>query len=121
MMMADRHHVLSRRIDAAVNDSFGEQLVGCGLGIEGEFEHVGGLDELRRARTRQEIPARIGRMPQAHVPEGIEHAFVRQDAARERKERRSVRRPNTDYLDASFRGAGRRPASSELTTALSSD
>ena len=87
-MMADRHHVLSRRIDAAVNDSLRKQPVGGGLrrlGIEGEFEHVGGLDELRRARPWQEIAARIGRMPQAHVPEGIEHAFVRQDAARERK------------------------------------
>ena len=87
-MMADRHHVLSRRIDAAVNDSLRKQPVGGGLrrlGIEGEFEHVGGLDEPRRTRPWQKIAARIGRMPQAHVPEGIEHALVRQDAARERK------------------------------------
>jgi len=57
-MVADRHHVRPRLVDAAVNDALGEQLLGRRLhrlGVEGELEHVGRLDQLRRARARQEV------------------------------------------------------------------
>ena len=51
------------------------------LGIEREFEHVGGLDQLRRARARQQKPAGIVRMAQADMAEGVEHALVGEHAA----------------------------------------
>jgi hypothetical protein len=54
------------------------------LGIERELENIVGLDQLGRARARQEKPAGIARMAQAHMAERVKHAFVRHDTASKR-------------------------------------
>jgi hypothetical protein len=88
MMMAHRHDIGPRLIDAAVDHSLREQPFGRRahrLGVEREFENVCRLDQLRRARARQQESARIAGMAQADVTEGIEHPFVRKHAARQRE------------------------------------
>src|SRR5208283_2136071 len=88
VMMADRHDVLARLIDAAVDDALGVEMH---LGrlhrarIERVLQNVVWLDQQRRARARQQIASGIGRMAHADVAEGVEHAFVGEDAIGERK------------------------------------
>ena len=81
--MANRRDVAARLIDAAMDHPLGiKPHPGAlhRLGIELVFEDVVGLDQKRRARARQEIAVRIGRMAHADMAEGIDHAFIGQDA-----------------------------------------
>ena len=55
------------------------------LGIQRELEDVVGLNQLGPARARQEITSGVVGMTYAHVPEGIEHVLVGEDAVGARK------------------------------------
>ena len=86
-MVADRHDVRPRLIDAAVDHALGVELHRRRrdrLGIERELQNVGRLDQARRARAREQIATGIGRMAHADMAERIEHAFVRQYAVGKR-------------------------------------
>ncbi len=87
MMVADRHHVGPHLIDAAVDDPFRIKLHVRRLdrlGVERELQNVLGLDQSRRAGTREQVTAGILRMADADMAEGVENAFVRQHAVGER-------------------------------------
>jgi hypothetical protein len=88
MMVADGHHIRSRLVDAAMDDTLRIELHRWRLdrlGIERIFQDIGGLDHGRRTRTREQIAAGIGRVAHAHMAESVQHAFVRQHAVGERK------------------------------------
>ncbi len=88
VMMADHHDIAARLIDAAVNDALGiERRLGGlhRLGIERVSQNIVRLDQERRARAREEITARIGRMAHANVTEGVEHAFMGENSIGQRK------------------------------------
>jgi hypothetical protein len=55
------------------------------LGIECKFQNVGRLDQLGRARARQQIVLGIARMAHADVPKRVEHALVGDHAVGERQ------------------------------------
>ncbi len=79
VMVADRVHLRPRLVDLAVDDALAvEPLLDRldDLRVERELVNVLRLHQLRPARARQQIAARIGRMAHADVAEGVEHAFV---------------------------------------------
>ena len=78
----------ARLIDAAVNDALGVEMHFRRLhrlGIERVFQDVARLDQRRRARARQQIALGIGRVAHADMAEGVEHAFVGENAVGERE------------------------------------
>ena len=88
MMMAHRHNIAARLIDAAVNDPLGVRPRDGRLhrlGIERVFEDVVGLDQSRRPRARQQVTARIVRMAHADMTESVEYAFMAKDAVGNRE------------------------------------
>ena len=88
MVMANRHDIAARLIDAAMNDALGVKMRVRRLhrrGIERVLQNVVGLDQGRRARARQQIAPRIARMAHADMAEGVEHALMGKDAVGERQ------------------------------------
>ena len=84
----DRLHVGPRLIDRAVNEALGEQPRLRRLHrsrSEIEFENVARGDQRGSQRARHQVAGRIGRVADADVPIGVEHAFVGEDAARRRQ------------------------------------
>ena len=87
-MMAHRVHVRPRLEDLAVDHAL---RIGPRhrrhdrIGVEIVFEDVVGLHQRRRARAREKIALRIVRIAHADVAEGIENAFVGDDAVRGRE------------------------------------
>src|SRR5215470_13388136 len=83
MMMAHRSHVRPRFENLAMDDALGIELCGRrldGLGVEVEFQNVGWLYQLRRTRPRQEVPTWVVGMANAHMPEGVDHALMGENA-----------------------------------------
>ncbi len=88
VVMAHRHHVGPRLINAAVNDPLGIELhfgQAQRLGIERVFQDIVGLDQQRRTRPGQQVAAGIARMAHADMAEGVEHALVSEDTVGERQ------------------------------------
>ena len=74
--------------DLAMDDAFrihGQRRRLHRLGIEVEFVEIARLDQLRRARARQEVPVWIFGMAHADMAERVEHAFMRDHAVGNRE------------------------------------
>jgi hypothetical protein len=83
VMVADRSYVRPRLVNLAMDDALGIKLDGRrmhGARLEIEFENIAGFNQLGRARARQQIAPGLVRMTQADMPEGVDHAFMGEDA-----------------------------------------
>ena len=87
MMMAHRHHIGTRLIDAAVNDPLGVKLHlwrPNRFRIERVFQNVSARSEAANASVTGDS-AGVARMTRADMTESIEHAFIGEDTVGERQ------------------------------------
>src|SRR6266436_4374875 len=83
MVMADRDHIGPRLVNLAMDHALGIELHDWrynGLRVEVEFQNVAGLHQLGRTRPRQEIATGFDGMANAHMPEGVDHALMGENA-----------------------------------------
>jgi hypothetical protein len=83
MMVADGDDVRPRLVDLAVDHPLGIELH-LGLDersrVERELQDVGQLNQLGRARARQQVAPGIAGVAAADMAEGVEHAFMGENA-----------------------------------------
>ena len=78
-------HVRPRLVDLAVDEALEEHAAAAlvdGIAIEIELHDVGGGDVRRRHRARHQVAVRIGRVADADMAKGVEHALIGQNAVR---------------------------------------
>ena len=83
MGVNNRVNVRARFEDRAVNKSFEIRratVVAYRISVQGEFHNVGALDQLRTARTRQEVALGMAGMAKTDVAVCIYYAFVGEDS-----------------------------------------
>jgi len=79
MVMAHRHHLGSSFVDFAVDHALGilpHAGVAHRLRVKVVFDEILRLNKFGRARARQQIAIGISGMPHAHMPEGVDDAFM---------------------------------------------
>ena len=83
MGVQHRLHVGATLVDCAVDEALEVERPLLGPGrrpVEMEFDDVVDADDAGAARAGQQIPGRIARVADAHVPIGVEHPLHREDA-----------------------------------------
>ena len=83
VVVAHRHHVGPRLVRGPVDGPLGVHRPPALIDrpvLEIELHEVAALDQLRAPRARQEVAVRPLRVPDAHVPESVDHVLVREDA-----------------------------------------
>ena len=88
MAVRHRHHIRAGAKNLAVQIALDEAVAAAridGVAVEVEFHDVVGRDHLRRQRARHQEALGMAGMAHGDVAGGVEHALVRQDAARRRQ------------------------------------